>query len=134
MNRTGTGFATRVRTLAVVLAAALILALGRSAPTLGHAVLTTTSLDGTTLRADSPTTVALHFNTAIEPGFTRVVLVNERREERALEILPPGEDRGEVRVAVPALPPGAYGLRFKVLAADGHVTERVVRFKVMPAQ
>ena len=31
---------------------------------------------------------------------------------------------------IPALAAGAYGLRYKVLAADGHFTENGLRFKV----
>jgi methionine-rich copper-binding protein CopC len=34
-------------------------------------------------------------------------------------------------IAVPALAAGKYALRYKVLAADGHVTENVLRFEVM---
>jgi methionine-rich copper-binding protein CopC len=33
-------------------------------------------------------------------------------------------------VKVPPLAAGRYGLRYKVLAADGHVTESVLRFTV----
>src|SRR5262245_41656266 len=111
------------------LALSLLLVLCRAAPLLAHAVLTKTTLDGTPVRAGTPTTVTLSFNAAIEPGLSKVVLVNERREERVLEVVPRSE-REAVTVTLPALTPGAYGLRYKVLAVDGHVTESVVRFKV----
>jgi methionine-rich copper-binding protein CopC len=39
-----------------------------------------------------------------------------------------------VRVDLPPLAAGAYGLRYKVLAVDGHVTESVLRFTVRPAR
>ena len=58
-----------------------------------------------------------------------MVLVDARNEERALEVVPRSEP-GKVTVTVPPLAPGTYGLRYKVLAADGHVTESVLRFTV----
>jgi methionine-rich copper-binding protein CopC len=112
--------------------AALALLVAGRAPLLGHAVLTKTSLEKTTVKANTSTTVTLRFNAGIETGFTKVVLVDERHEERVLEVLP-GSEPGTVSVAVPALAPGTYGLRYKVLATDGHVTESVLRFKVAAA-
>ena len=109
----------------------LVLVVTRAVPLLAHAVLTKASLEGATVRAETSTPVTLSFNAAIEPGFTKVMLVNERNEERVLEALPRGEP-GKVTVTVPPLAPGTYGLRYKVLAADGHVTESVLRFTVVP--
>ena len=113
-----------VATLALIVASASSL--------LAHAVLTKASLEGAPVRANTSTTVTLRFNAAIETGFTKVVLVDERHAEHVLEVLPGGEP-GTVSVAVPALAPGTYGLRYKVLATDGHVTESVLRFKVAAA-
>jgi methionine-rich copper-binding protein CopC len=115
-----------MRPLLLVVGALLVVA--SSLPARGHAVLTATSLDGKTIRAGTAVAVTLSFNSAIEAGFTRVVLVDERRQERLLDVLP-GDAPGRIRVAVPPLAPGIYALRYKVLAADGHVTESVVRFR-----
>ena len=111
---------------------ALIATLVLPAPLFGHAVLTKASLDTASVRANTATTVTLSFNAAIESGFTKVVLVDARNEEHVLEVLPQGEP-GKVSVTVPPLAPGTYGLRYKVLAADGHVTESVLRFTVAAA-
>jgi methionine-rich copper-binding protein CopC len=112
--------------------ATLALLVGSGAPLHGHAVLTRTSLEeGATVRANTSTTVTLRFNAGIEDGFSKVVLIDERQAERVLEVLP-GSEPATVSVAVPALAPGSYGLRYKVLATDGHVTESVLRFKVAP--
>jgi methionine-rich copper-binding protein CopC len=97
-----------------------------------HAVLTKASVRDTPVRADTATSVTLSFNTGIEPGFTQVVLRSEG-PDRALTASP-GANASEVIVAVPPLPAGAYALRYKVLAADGHVTEGVQRFQVTPAE
>jgi methionine-rich copper-binding protein CopC len=100
---------------------------------LAHAVVTKATLDDTPVRADTATAVTLHFNSRIEPGFTRVVLVDGAGKERPLEVAP-GSDPGKVTVSLPPLAAGAYGLRYKVLDADGHVTESLLRFRVTPAE
>ncbi len=97
-----------------------------------HAVLTKASVRDTPVRPDTATSVTLTFNTSIEAGFTQVVL----RSDGPDRVLPvsPGAKASEVVVAVPPLPAGIYALRYKVLAADGHVTEGVQRFQVAPAE
>jgi methionine-rich copper-binding protein CopC len=98
----------------------------------GHAVVIKASLDETPLRADTPTRVTLHFNSRIEPGFTRVTLLGTA-EEQPLAVEAASE-AGRVTVALPGLAAGTYALRYKVLAADGHVTENTLRFRVTGAE
>ena len=38
--------------------------------------------------------------------------------------------QGQIIVHIPALESGDYALRFKVFAADGHLTEDVIHFSV----
>ena len=98
-----------------------------------HAIVKRTTLEGTPVRANAATSVTLYFNSRIEPAFTRVTLVDEMRQERELEVAP-AEKGDAVTVRLPALPPGSYGLRYKVLAVDGHVTESLLRFPVQPPE
>jgi methionine-rich copper-binding protein CopC len=98
----------------------------------GHAVVQKASLDEETVRANEATRVTLTFNSRIESGFTKVVLVSAQGEERALDIVP-ASSPAIVTVQLPPLVAGSYGLRYKVLAVDGHVTENVLRFTVAPA-
>ena len=96
-----------------------------------HAVLLKTSVEADGVRADTATTVVMSFNSRIEPAFTTVVLVDPDRSERPLTTRP--LDRpGEIEVALPALVAGPYALRYRVLAADGHVTQAMLRFRVVP--
>ena len=95
----------------------------------GHAVVQRTSLGDAPVKANTPTRITLKFNSGIEKGFTRVMLVTESGEARPLEVSP-GDAPATVSVDLPALAAGRYGLRYKVLAVDGHVTENVVRFTV----
>jgi copper resistance protein C len=116
--------ARRVRWLAFAVLLAALPALA-----LAHAVVQKASLDDSAVVAGEATHVTLKFNSGIEPGFTKVTLVDARGEERALT-LGPASGAATVDVALPPLAAGTYGLRYKVLAVDGHVTEDVLRFTV----
>ena len=105
-----------------------LLVAGTSSHALAHAILTKASLEGG-VRADTATTVTLHFNAGIETNFTRVLLVDAKGATRTLEVSP-GSSPDRVTVELPALPAGSYGLRYKVLATDGHVTESLLRFSL----
>ncbi len=96
---------------------------------LAHAIMIRASLEETPVVANAATRVTLHFNTSVELRFTKVLLVNGAGEERALAVAP-GAAPGTLIVTLPPLPAGAYGLRYKVLATDGHVTENILRFRV----
>ena len=98
-----------------------------------HAVLLKTSVDPQAVRAETSTSAVLTFNSRIEPAFTTVVLVDADRHERRLTSRAL-ERPEEIEVELPALPPGRFALRYRVLAADGHVTEAMLRFQVVPAQ
>ena len=98
----------------------------------GHAVVIKASLDGTPLRAHTPTRVTLQFNSRIEPAFTRVTLLGAKHEEPLA--VDASNENGRVTVAVPGLEAGTYALRYKVLAADGHVTENTLKFSVTDSQ
>lgn len=93
-----------------------------------HAVLTKASVRNSPVRVDTATSVTLTFNTGIEPGFTQVILRSDG-PDRTLTTSA-GAKPSDVVVAVPPLAAGFYALKFKVLAADGHVTEGVERFQV----
>jgi methionine-rich copper-binding protein CopC len=98
-----------------------------------HAVVRKASLDDTAVRPDTATRVTLEFNSGIEPGFTRVTLLEDGGRERALAV-EPVDGAAAIHVDLPPLAAGAYGLRYRVLAVDGHVTESVLRFTVAPAR
>jgi len=119
-------------TASVAALAALVTTLFGAPPrALGHAVVVRASLDQTAIPAETPRDVVLEFNSGIETKLSKVVLVAEGGDERPLELGAAGA-QNELHVKVPALAAGHYGLRYKVLAADGHVTESVLRFTVEP--
>ncbi|ABA58214.1 Copper resistance protein CopC [Nitrosococcus oceani ATCC 19707] len=99
-----------------------------------HAVVVKSSPADQALLTQAPDTITLCFNVKIEKAFSRVNLWSM---EARLKMLPIA-DRNFTQDAEPAclhisLPPlksGAYQVRYKILAADGHTMEGVVRFAI----
>ena len=114
--------------LALLIAAAAALA---PTPARAHAIVLKTSLGEHPIKPGAADSITLHFNSRIEVKLSRAVLVSRDRPERALQLVA-GKAPGEVLVQLPALEAGSYALRYRVLAADGHVTEDTIRFSVSP--
>jgi len=99
-----------------------------------HAVVTHATLKDGTVAAGAPSETTLEFNSAIEAKLAKVTLVDDKGAERSLELAAGEHPKNILVVSLPALTPGHYALRYKVLAADGHVTESVLRFQVTAAK
>jgi methionine-rich copper-binding protein CopC len=83
--------------------------------------------------AQAPGSVRIRFNSKIERQLSRLNLVGPDRRVVPLPLAPgdgtePRPDR--LSAALPPLGPGAYAIRWRVLAADGHITEGAIRFTV----
>lgn len=116
---------------AAVLAAAVVIA---STPlgTAAHALLLeATPAPGATL-TEAPAELYLRFNSKLEKRLSHVTLSTDKGQPVALPI---SGSRGEKpdRMVLPLGPlrPGAYLVRYKVLAVDGHITEGILRFSVV---
>ncbi|MGH7367289.1 MAG: copper resistance CopC family protein [Candidatus Rokuibacteriota bacterium] len=81
----------------------------------------------------SPKRLVLRFNNRLEKPLCSVQLVGPRRQTIALLRPEPGTAPDTLTYPLPPLEPGAYQARWKVLAADGHVTEGTVLFTVVPS-
>jgi copper resistance protein C len=79
-----------------------------------------------------PTHVFLRFNSKLEKRLSHVSLAPEKGKPVALPISVNGQDQPD-RIDLPLAPlaPGAYVVRYKVLAVDGHITEGILRFSVL---
>ena len=98
---------------------------------IAHAlVLESNPTQGATLTAP-PTHVFLRFNSKLEKRLSHVSLAPEKGKPVALPISVNGQDQPD-RIDLPLAPlaPGAYVVRYKVLAVDGHITEGILRFSV----
>ncbi|BCX89158.1 copper resistance protein C [Methylomarinovum tepidoasis] len=94
-----------------------------------HAVVVRSSLDQQAPAPGQATEVHLFFNSDVEPLLSIVYLVSAGDRKQSLE-LRHGARPGELIVALPPLAPGEYALQYKVFAADGHITEDVLKFTV----
>ena len=94
-----------------------------------HAIiLESTPAQGST--GPSPRRLVLRFNSRLEKSLCSVQLVGPR--QRGIALLRQEADAPPDTLAypLPALEPGEYQARWKVMAADGHVTEGAVLFTV----
>ena len=114
--------------LLLALAVGPLLSPPRSA---AHAIVLESSPAHDAALAESPARIVLRFNSRIEAALSRVTIETVNGKPVAL---PAARDAGgEVnRLVVPVGPlaPGTYIVRYRVLAADGHVTEGALRFSV----
>lgn len=107
----------------------LLLTLSQSHGIFAHAVITDYSLKITPIHANRPDKVELSFNSKIELGLSQVFLVSKGDKHELLQVSN-GSKQGQIIIHIPALESGDYALRFKVFAADGHLTEDVIHFSV----
>lgn len=105
------------------------LLMGQSASVSAHAVVTESSLRHRPIEIGKPTEVLLYFNSDVELALSRVFLVSKGDVYQPVKITK-GTKPGEMIIHVPALGEGDYALKYKVFAADGHLTEDVIRFRV----
>lgn len=107
----------------------LVLTLGQATLVIAHAVVTDYSLKVTPIHANQPDKVELTFNSKIELGLSQIFLVRKGDKHELLQA-ETGSKQGQIIIHIPALEPGDYAIRFKIFAADGHLTEDVIHFSV----
>ena len=96
-----------------------------------HAVITGSSQRDRPIKAQVATAVTLRFNSGLEVALSRAFLVRTSDTQSPLSITASGKP-GEIIVNLPALEAGDYAIKFRIFAADGHVTEDAIRFRVAP--
>ncbi|MBW8269679.1 copper resistance CopC family protein [Caldovatus aquaticus] len=80
-----------------------------------------------------PATVRLRFNSRIDHARCRLVAIGPDGAEVPLAPAPPpGAEPVVLAARTPPLTPGAWRLRWQVLALDGHITRGDIRFTVVP--
>ncbi|RQW76864.1 MAG: copper resistance protein CopC [Methylococcus sp.] len=116
---------------AILFAAALILVSGYAPSAQAHAVVTESSLASEPVKSNHPTTVVLTFNSNVELSLSRVFLVSKGDVFHPADISR-GNKPGQLLIKLPGLETGDYAIKYKVFAADGHLTENNIRFHVAP--
>lgn len=97
---------------------------------MAHAVLTGSVPPRNAILTEPPREIRLQFNARLEGKVTQVTLYRGEMQIAPIEVVPIDKDNWLV-VRMPSLDPGVYTLRYKVLAADGHLTEGMVRFTIL---
>jgi methionine-rich copper-binding protein CopC len=82
--------------------------------------------------AEPPARIYLRFNSKIEKRLSHVTLTAAEGQPVPLPVAVDGSEKPD-RMMLPlgSLRPGAYVVRYKVLAVDGHITEGALRFTVL---
>ena len=80
--------------------------------------------------AASPARIFLRFNSRIEKGLSSIRVMGPAGRPVPLPVAAPDRSPDRLVAPLPTLQPGTYLVRWKVLSADGHVTEGVFRFTV----
>jgi methionine-rich copper-binding protein CopC len=112
-------------------AAALLLLLAVPAGARAHAIVLESVPAPDASLARAPERARLRFNSKIEKRLVRVTLTAGAGAAVPLSAAHDGPDApDQLVVALPPLGPGTYVLRYRVLAADGHITEGALRFTV----
>ena len=87
---------------------------------------------GSTVEAP-PSRVMLHFSQDLEPAFSRVQVFDAAgREVDGKDAKVDVHDASSLAVSLPALSPGKYRVKWRVLSTDTHVTEGDFAFEVRP--
>jgi methionine-rich copper-binding protein CopC len=99
-----------------------------AAPAFAHAVLTSSRpAQGASVPAGD-IAIALHYNSRIDQGRSRLALARQGDKET---VLPISKDEAPDTLASSAhLAPGAYVLHWQALSVDGHVTRGEIAFTV----
>ena len=107
----------------------LALSLINSPFALAHAVVTHNSLKLKPVPVNQASEVELSFNSKVELDLSEVFLVSAGDVMQTIDAKP-GEKPGTILLSLPALTPGEYAIKLKIFAADGHLSEDLLRFFV----
>ena len=78
-----------------------------------------------------PARIQVWFNERLEPAFSSVSVWNKEGPQVDLGDVEVGpNDPKKLSVAVPALSPGPYTVKFRVLSVDGHIVEDQFAFTI----
>ena len=96
-----------------------------------HALLLKTSPPRRAVLRDAPKAVELWFNERLEPAYSTVRISTRSGAPVTTGAVSVGaQDPKRMSVALPALAPGEYLVRFRVLSVDGHLAEDTFTFSV----
>jgi hypothetical protein len=112
--------------VALVLASALVPAAGEP-----HAALVKSSPAARAVLARSPARTELWFSERLEPAYSSLSVVDGADVAvDGKDVVVGPDDPRRLSVSLPALPPGRYTVRFRVLSVDGHLVQSTFPFTI----
>ena len=97
-----------------------------------HAIILESEPTAGATLAEPPARIYLRFNSKLEKGLSSVRLLAADGRPVPLPVMSAaGESPDRIVLPLAKLRPGAYVVRYKVLAVDGHITEGALRFSVL---
>jgi methionine-rich copper-binding protein CopC len=122
------------RTAAALLAALAVVGV-RPGPSEAHASLVSAAPSPRAIVTTAPSRVVLTFNERLEPAYSRVSVWDPAGRQVDLKdsAVDPGNPKA-VNVSLPALGPGRYTVRYRVLSVDGHIVEASFPFTIAPRE
>ena len=116
-----------VALITALLVASLLTALDAGA----HAFLVRSAPAARANLSRPPDRVHLWFNERLEPAYSRASVWDHRGQQvDAADGAVDGAEPTRLTVGVPALKPGTYTVKFRVLSVDGHLAEAQFPFTV----
>ncbi len=116
----------------------LVAMLAAPARVSAHAIVLESAPAHDSVLERSPERIVLRFNARIEHALSRATLEAAGGRAVAVPVSAPAASApsapAHLVIALPPLPDGAYVARYRVLAADGHITEGALRFAVRTAR
>ena len=133
MRRAGAVRVVRRAPLVALLGIGLAALAVAPVPARAHAIVLESSPARDAQLTSAPERVVLRFNSKIEHGLSRATI--EPAGGRPVALTTPAkaaERPAPDRLVLPLRPlgPGTYVVRYRVLAADGHLTEGALRFTI----
>ncbi len=105
----------------------------KSAPAWPHAELLKSAPARRAVLRVAPSRIQLWVNERLEPDFARLSVWDATGTQvDTQDARVDSADPKRLSVGLPALPPGTYTVKFRVLSVDGHVVESQFTFRVRP--
>jgi copper resistance protein C len=112
-----------------LVATAVLLMIGGTAPALAHAVIVSATPTADQQVAAGKLAIRIEFNSRIDKARSRLQVTAQGGDDADVPIDPAGEPN-IITGTTADLKPGAYVLRWQVLAVDGHITRGDIPFLV----
>lgn len=117
----------------LLLPAAALLALPPRRRAFAHALVTASEPPAGAVLPGGPERVWLRFNSRVDRARSRLLLHGPDNGQTPLPLDPAGDEAMlSARTAIVPWSPGAWRLRWQVLALDGHITRGDVAFALNP--